>query len=372
MTDVWHKVVASSGLRPRAIVKVRVTRGPVLLARLEDGTVAASSPVCPHEQADLSAGTVYMGAIDCPRHHYLYDLRTGENRYPRNVFPPELASRLAPLQLYRVKEEDGWISVRVSETTQRPTRVVCDIERHRKGDAIVELRDAGGRPLGGVTVSVEQAAHAFPFSCVTVSPGELSARDRDRYRSRLRELFNRTRDAGDRPWSRSEAVTVDVPDRAHLGALLRALDRRSRGGSEVEVWLSGRSAVLPPGEARPDPERDFGHRVVQLYALCFSHRGVREIVWQGLSDREAEAGGAGLLRKDLAPKEAFKLLRKLIGTTWHSRASGETDAMGTYRFRGFFGTYRVVVAREGAKARVETLSLTPGSDRPTRWIVEVF
>ena len=52
-----------------------------------------------------------MGAVDCPRHHYLYDLRTGENRYPREVFPADLAASLKPLPMYSVKEEGGWIFV---------------------------------------------------------------------------------------------------------------------------------------------------------------------------------------------------------------------------------------------------------------------
>ena len=87
----------------------------VLLARLDDGAVAAACPVCPHRGEDLSGGLVYLGAIDCPWHHYLYDLRTGDNRYPRNVFPADKAAGLAPLPLYRAKEEDGWIWVALPE-----------------------------------------------------------------------------------------------------------------------------------------------------------------------------------------------------------------------------------------------------------------
>jgi len=88
---------------------VLVDGRPVLLARLEDGTVAAASAVCPHRGEDLSGGRVYMGLIDCPLHHYLYDLRTGVNRYPRDVFPADLAAQVKSLPLYPVKEEDGWI-----------------------------------------------------------------------------------------------------------------------------------------------------------------------------------------------------------------------------------------------------------------------
>lgn len=97
MTDGWYGVLPSEQLRLRSFSKVKVAGDALLAARLEDGTVAACSTVCPHEAADLAGGTIYMDAVDCPRHHYLYDLRTGENRYPRNVFPVDLAARLIPL-----------------------------------------------------------------------------------------------------------------------------------------------------------------------------------------------------------------------------------------------------------------------------------
>jgi nitrite reductase/ring-hydroxylating ferredoxin subunit len=107
-------VLPSDALGPGALTKVFVAGRPVLLARLEDGTVAAASTVCPHRGEDLSGGRVYMGAIDCPLHHYLYDLRTGVNRYPRDVFPADLAAHVKPLPLYPVKEEDGciWVGAR--------------------------------------------------------------------------------------------------------------------------------------------------------------------------------------------------------------------------------------------------------------------
>jgi nitrite reductase/ring-hydroxylating ferredoxin subunit len=111
----WHRVLPSAALRPGALAKVIVAGKPVLLARLEDGAVAAASAVCPHRGEDLCGGMLYLGAIDCPRHHYLYDLRTGANRYPRNVFPADLAAGLKPLPLYPVKDEGGWIWVGLRE-----------------------------------------------------------------------------------------------------------------------------------------------------------------------------------------------------------------------------------------------------------------
>jgi nitrite reductase/ring-hydroxylating ferredoxin subunit len=113
----WHRALASAALRPGSLTKVVVAGREVLLVRTDDGTVAATSPVCPHRGEDLSGGRVYLGAIDCPWHHYLYDPHTGENRYPRNVFPPDKAAALAPLPVYAVKEEGGWIWVSLPEAS---------------------------------------------------------------------------------------------------------------------------------------------------------------------------------------------------------------------------------------------------------------
>ncbi len=109
--DGWHRVLSGDALPTGKLAKVRAGNRNILLVRLDDGTLAATAIACPHRGADLSEGMLYLDAIDCPLHHYLYDLRSGENRYPRNVFPADLAVNLAPLTLYQVKEEDGWIWV---------------------------------------------------------------------------------------------------------------------------------------------------------------------------------------------------------------------------------------------------------------------
>ena len=45
------------------------------------------------------------------------------------------------------------------------------------------------------------------------------------------------------------------------------------------------------------------------------------------------------------------VVAKVIGTIWHTRASGQTDAEGRFSFRGFFGDYSVA-ARVGEEAAV--------------------
>ncbi len=116
----WHKALPSAALPAGTLGSAVVAGRKVLLARLDDGTVAAANAVCPHQGADLSEGMLYFDAVDCPLHHYIYDLRTGRNRYPRDVYPAEIKDTVADLPLYPVKEDDGWIWVKKSEARVDP------------------------------------------------------------------------------------------------------------------------------------------------------------------------------------------------------------------------------------------------------------
>ena len=113
----WIRVLRSAELGPRCPRKVEVGGTTLLLARLKSGEVAAAVNVCPHDGEDLSGGRLYMDGIDCPRHHYIYDLRTGVNRYPQKVFPGGLAKRIASLPVYPAREEGDWIWAHVPSTT---------------------------------------------------------------------------------------------------------------------------------------------------------------------------------------------------------------------------------------------------------------
>lgn len=67
------------------------------------------------------------------------------------------------------------------------------IERHRKADLVVEVRDGEGRPVEGVKVRVQQTRHAFDFG-VAVSATWLAENwdtpDGERYRRTLTQWFN--------------------------------------------------------------------------------------------------------------------------------------------------------------------------------------
>ena len=135
------------------------------------------------------------------------------------------------------------------------------------------------------------------------------------------------------------------------------MDRLAANRQVVEILLRGQSVGLYAG-ATDAEEAAAAERVAELYTFCFSHPAVNAIVWDRFWDGEASAQGGGLLRADFAPKRAFRYLQKLIGTIWHSRAAGQTDTEGRFRFRGFFGTYRVAARVGESPAMVAQFKFT--------------
>jgi len=103
----------SGDLAPGTLREVVVDRRRVLLARLRSGEVCATAPSCPHEAARLADGTMRGDAVDCPLHHYLFDLRTGRNLYPMPVYPRWKREEVGNLDLrtFPCREESGWILV---------------------------------------------------------------------------------------------------------------------------------------------------------------------------------------------------------------------------------------------------------------------
>ena len=75
------------------------------------GECFAFLAACPHQAGPLDEGTLWGYDLDCPHHHYLYDVRTGENLFPRRVYPSDLAASLNPLRTFRTRVVDGVIEV---------------------------------------------------------------------------------------------------------------------------------------------------------------------------------------------------------------------------------------------------------------------
>jgi hypothetical protein len=70
---------------------------------------------------------------------------------------------------------------------------------------------------------------------------------------------------------------------------------------------------------------------------------------------------AGLLRKNMTPKPAYRAPYHLIKEKWWTRTTSRVGRGGKARFHGFYGDYRVAVATRGG-----TLSGTFTFDKTTR------
>ena len=65
------------------------------------------------------------------------------------------------------------------------------IERHRKGDGTILVRDAGGKPVRGAKVKVEQLRHDFLFGCNFFMFGHCGRPELEEpYRQRFNAVFN--------------------------------------------------------------------------------------------------------------------------------------------------------------------------------------
>jgi GH35 family endo-1,4-beta-xylanase len=98
---------------------------------------------------------------------------------------------------------------------------------------------------------------------------------------------------------------------------------------------------------------------VKFYRVCFAHPAMRAITWWDLSDRDCWQPGGGMLRADLSPKPVYEQLKRLIHEEWKTTLHTTTDNDGRFTFRGFYGTYRLVLDVEGRKLE-HRLQVTSG------------
>ncbi|MCU0872501.1 MAG: endo-1,4-beta-xylanase [Pirellulaceae bacterium] len=86
-----------------------------------------------------------------------------------------------PPEAYQKKWHDDAVNQRIER----------NIEQYRKGDAVLEVFDAAGKPLSGVRVEVQQTGHEFLFGCNAFVLGQLpTAEENRRYEEAFVRLCN--------------------------------------------------------------------------------------------------------------------------------------------------------------------------------------
>lgn len=123
---MWYVTVARvEEIPPGQTLMVEVRQCPILLVN-DRGAFYALQGLCRHQNLPLAGGKVWQGVIDCPWHHFQYDIRTGENLYPRRVYPldslPHLREQVHPLSVYPVRVVDEDLQVGLPESC-KPRRI---------------------------------------------------------------------------------------------------------------------------------------------------------------------------------------------------------------------------------------------------------
>jgi nitrite reductase/ring-hydroxylating ferredoxin subunit len=110
----WIEVAQSAEIPEGALKEVAAGAARIVIAN-HAGNFYAFQARCPHMGAPLSEGTLVGSKIDCPWHHYLYDLATGENYYPKSVYPEELKHAVPRLKTFPVRQVNGRLEVKLAD-----------------------------------------------------------------------------------------------------------------------------------------------------------------------------------------------------------------------------------------------------------------
>ncbi|MBN1492293.1 MAG: endo-1,4-beta-xylanase [Phycisphaerae bacterium] len=140
--------------------------------------------------------------------------------------------------------------------------------------------------------------------------------------------------------------------------------------TELSVGTAGEGTSGQPVQAEV---------VRNFYRLFFSIERMAGITWWNLADGTAHKWNeirdgkryvhdenrwqAGLLDRALNPKEAYRVLERLIHDEWRTRTVGRTDTAGQFTFRGFHGRYQITV-RAGEKSK--TFDVHVAKDGPAQ------
>jgi 3-phenylpropionate/trans-cinnamate dioxygenase ferredoxin component len=104
-------VAARPSARPTKFVCIDAR--PVIMANYA-GCVYALNGICNHQYKPLERAQLWDRLLlNCLWHHFQYDVRTGENHFPRNVDPedlPGLREQVKPLDSYPV-EGEIWVNL---------------------------------------------------------------------------------------------------------------------------------------------------------------------------------------------------------------------------------------------------------------------
>ena len=107
-----HRVASIADI-PLGQTRFYCVDGKALVIAHWSGRFFALDGICPHKGFELHGAMLWDHLIDCPWHHYQYDVRTGENYFPKNVYPDDLKKQVMPLKAYKLelKGSEIWVEL---------------------------------------------------------------------------------------------------------------------------------------------------------------------------------------------------------------------------------------------------------------------
>ncbi len=102
----WTRLCAlAEAPKPGSVMEAQAGGRWVCLANV-DGELAAVDNLCPHREGPLGQGWLEGGAVVCPWHSWVFDLKTGESQYPVHervdVFP------------LKIEADDVWVEIKLA------------------------------------------------------------------------------------------------------------------------------------------------------------------------------------------------------------------------------------------------------------------
>ncbi len=101
----WYKVAKENEMKDGDLAKVNVNGTEVLIIK-DSSTYYATSPMCTHENYDLSEGFMDDHQLICPNHFATFNPKDG-----KVISPPEGSGNIPPLKSFAVRIENGDVQV---------------------------------------------------------------------------------------------------------------------------------------------------------------------------------------------------------------------------------------------------------------------
>ncbi len=116
----YRKVARSADVPPGEVRLFVLDGNPVIIAN-HGHRFFALSGLCPHQNMSLAGAHLWDGLVTCPWHNYQYDIVTGENYFPKSVYPADLREHVLPLATYPAKIRGDEIWVDLDERGKEPS-----------------------------------------------------------------------------------------------------------------------------------------------------------------------------------------------------------------------------------------------------------